>query len=272
MIPGMFETASFHIVKPCNMACKFCYATFNDMNVKMIEPAYAMDIIYKLKSAGLQKITFAGGEPMLYPHLKRMIGFSRSIGLVTSIITNGSMLTIDWLVEMGKYLEWLGISIDSVDASTLQMIGRRPTPDYYRLIDMIKEVGFKLKINTVVNRYNKDESFRHFIEFADPDRWKVFQALRVEGQNHTQFDKIKVTRQEYLTYLSRNAHPSMVAEDNKAMTGSYLLIDPQGRLFENSQGKHTYSDPLQYSSVEKCLTQINLDRQNFLHRGGVYNW
>lgn len=28
-----FETASFHIVKPCNMRCKFCYATFEDMHI-----------------------------------------------------------------------------------------------------------------------------------------------------------------------------------------------------------------------------------------------
>ena len=27
------KTASFHIVKPCNMKCKFCYATFEDFKV-----------------------------------------------------------------------------------------------------------------------------------------------------------------------------------------------------------------------------------------------
>ena len=64
----------------------------------------------------------------------------------------------------------------------------------------------------------------------------------------------------------------MVCEDNEAMTGSYLLIDPQGRLFENSQGEHTYSDSLINWSFNHCINQINLDRDMFIKRGGIYDW
>lgn len=64
----------------------------------------------------------------------------------------------------------------------------------------------------------------------------------------------------------------MVVETNELMTGSYLLIDPQGRLFENSKGEHSYSEPLHLSTVETCLSQINLNRDTFISRGGLYEW
>jgi radical S-adenosyl methionine domain-containing protein 2 len=276
MIKDFFETASFHIVKPCNMRCKFCYATFDDMRVIWQLPAQdAFDILFKLKEAGLQKITFAGGEPMLYKALKDVIIFSHRIGLTTSIITNGSLLSDGWLVDMKPYLDWIGVSIDSTDEDVNHQIGRigGAAYDYSLLISRIKEYGYKLKINTVVNAYNKDSNMNDFISAANPSRWKVFQALRIKGQNDKNFDEIKVSDVEFATFIHRHAEQkSLVPESNEDMIGGYLLIDPQGRLFENTAKEHTYSDKLQNSTVEHCLSQINLKREVFERRGGVYNW
>jgi radical S-adenosyl methionine domain-containing protein 2 len=270
-----FETASFHLVKPCNMKCKFCYATFQDINVLAQLSKYEVFVILdKLKEAGLQKITFAGGEPMLYKWIYEVIVYAKGIGLTTSIITNGSFLTDDFLQKSKGYLDWIGISIDSLNHDTNVKIGRvnKQNPNYYELISKIKMNGYKLKINTVVNRFNENESMQDFIEMANPSRWKIFDTLRVEGQNDTQFNEISTTDSGYKGFLQRHNHKSMVCEDNEAMTGSYLLVDPKGRLFENSQGKHTYSSPLQDNDIEKCLSEITLNRKMFIKRGGIYNW
>ena len=270
-----FETASFHIVKPCNMKCKFCYATFEDMHITtQLSPFNAIQILNKLKEAGLQKITFAGGEPLLYRWIDQVIGHSKSIGLTTSIITNGSFLSDEFLNTNKGQLDWIGLSIDSLNDETNTKIGRisKHNPNYYELVSRIKMHGFKLKINTVVNRFNEDENMQDFINMANPLRWKVFDTLRVEGQNDKQFEEIKTSDFKYEMFIMRHQHPSMVCEDNEAMTGSYLLIDPQGRLFENSKGKHTYSKPLQNHSIESCLSEISLDRKMFIQRGGLYQW
>lgn len=271
----MVETASFHIVKPCNMKCKFCYATFNDMHIQNQLPKYdAFKILDKLKEAGLQKITFAGGEPLLYKWIYEVIVYSKSIGLTTSIITNGSLLTDELLQKFKGNLDWIGVSIDSLNDETNVKIGRtyKNKPNYFELVGKIKMHGFKLKINTVVNRFNEGESMQDFITMANPSRWKVFDTLRVEGQNDSQYNEIATSTFGYFEFLQRHNHPSMVCEDNEAMTGSYLLIDPQGRLFENSKGCHTYSSPLQDNDIEKCLSEISINRDMFLKRGGIYEW
>jgi len=115
-----FETASFHIVKPCNMACRYCYATFNDMKLERQPPIKDVhNILDKLKAAGLEKITFAGGEPLLYKYLYSALEYSKHLGLVTSIITNGTLLDDEKLeAYAGIPVDWIGVSIDSVDVQT----------------------------------------------------------------------------------------------------------------------------------------------------------
>jgi radical S-adenosyl methionine domain-containing protein 2 len=271
-----FETASFHIVKPCNMRCKFCYATFDDMRLTNQLSKYdAFKILDKLKEAGLQKITFAGGEPLLYKWIYEVIVYSKSIGLTTSIITNGSLLTDELLIKFKGQLDWIGVSVDSLNETTNTLIGRtnKREVNYLDLCLKIKDTGFRLKINTVVNSFNWYSDLNDFIDDVKPDRWKVFQALRVEGQNDKQFDEIKVSEEQFESYINTHKYQkSIVVEDNEAMTGSYLLIDPQGRLFENSKGKHTYSKPLQDNDIDSCLSEINLNREMFVKRGGIYEW
>jgi radical S-adenosyl methionine domain-containing protein 2 len=233
-------------------------------------------ILDKLKDAGVEKVTFAGGEPMLHKKLNEAIFYSKEIGLTTSIITNGSLITNEWLELMQGKLDWIGLSIDSLCTDTNEDIGRVANKKamiystYLRLCNTINSMGFKLKINTVVNRFNEDEKIVNFINQVKPSRWKIFDTLKVEGQNEMQFDAIKSTN--FNRFVERNQHPVMVVETNELMTGSYLLIDPRGRLFENSQGKHTYSEPLQNSTMEECLKQISLNRETFIERGGIYNW
>lgn len=273
----VFETVSFHLVKPCNMGCLFCYATFQDMRVvEQLPLRDAMIIVEKLEDAGVKKITFAGGEPMLYKWLPELIKYSKDIGLTTSIITNGWFLTKHFLEDMRKDLDWIGVSIDSTNHETNRKIGRvhkNFTMDYYDLIRKIKRHDYKLKINTVVNRFNEEESMQEFIDFANPLRWKIFDTLKVEGQNDLQFEDIRSSKHwGFKKFCERHSHPSMVIENNEVMTGSYLLIDPQGRLYENSKGRHTYSSKLQDNDIDLCLSEINLNRERFIQRGGIYEW
>jgi len=231
-------------------------------------------IIKKLRNAGMEKITFAGGEPLLFKHLLASVKYAKGLGLTTSIITNGSLITDEFLEEVYPSLDWFGLSVDSTCISTNKKIGRyfKNGFDYYNFIMKIKnpKYDFKIKINTVVNKYNQRESLQDFIAYVDPDRWKVFNTLKVRGQNDMHFEEIKST--EFDRFVDRHYHPNMIVEDNELMTSSYVLVDPLGRFFDDTNGVHTYSDSLLKYSVEHCLSQVNLSEEKFIERGGIYNW
>ncbi len=277
----LFETVSFHVIKPCNMNCKFCYATYNNFKVqKQLTISDTNVILMKLHEAGVKKVTFAGGEPMLWKPLSAAIRNAKSVGFTTSIITNGSLLTEEWLSENRKYLDWIGISIDSLYIGTNMKIGRQTKDkisgyfDYKTKIDLIKKYGYKLKINTVVNKYNFEEDFNGFINYAKPSRWKVFQAMKVQGQNDATFEEVRVTDEEYDLFIYKHRHNHCIVPENNAdMTQSYLLIDPKGRFYENNGvDNNKHSDSLITHSVDHCIKQITLNRETFVSRGGLYEW
>ncbi len=242
----------------------------------------ALGLIGDLRRAGFGKINFAGGEPILCPWLHILIRYAKSVGFTTSIVTNGSRVTDEWLDDLDGSLDIAALSVDSVDAETLGRIGRtvkgkRPFGrDYYLEVgERLKGRGIRLKVNTVVNRYNLGEDFRPFIREMRPERWKIFQALRVKGQNDGRMDDFAVTQEEFDGYVGRNRDVEdygvrVVAEGNELMTGSYLMVDPLGRFFDNTKGRHTYSRPILEVGVAGALEDVDIYPERFAERGGFY--
>ena len=131
-----------------------------------------------------------------------------------------------------------------------------------------------MKINTVVNRYNYlEDELGGFMKMINPERWKIFQALRVQGQNDASFDEIKISNDQFYYFLKNNKVNSLsysVSEENEDMQGTYIMIDPAGRFFDNTKGYYTYSTPILEVGVQKALSQIVYDFDRFIERGGLY--
>jgi len=72
-------------------------------------------LINQIAEFGFEKINFAGGEPTLCPWLPDLIARAKEHRMVTSIVTNGSRITDQWLDALNGNLDWIGLSIDTVD-------------------------------------------------------------------------------------------------------------------------------------------------------------
>jgi len=204
--------------------------------------------------------------------------------MTTSIVTNGSRITDEWLDALNGSLDWVGLSIDTVDPEKLERLGRAvggkiplSEAEYLERIRAIKQRGIRLKINTVVTSVTWQEDFIPFIRLAKPERWKLLQALTVKGQNDATIADFTVTAEEFEAYVHRNRNVEdegirVVPENNAAMTESYVMIDPAGRFFDNAQGSHRYSEPILEVGVAAALQQVSIDTKRFCQRGGHYPW
>jgi radical S-adenosyl methionine domain-containing protein 2 len=56
------------------------------------------------------------------------------------------------------------------------------------------------------------------------------------------------------------------------MIASYAMIDPSGRFFDNSSGKHEYSSPILNAGVNIAFEEMNYNFVGFINRGGIYMW
>jgi radical S-adenosyl methionine domain-containing protein 2 len=55
-------------------------------------------VIGLLREAGVKKINFAGGEPFLFKaELGALLAQAHSLGMYTSVISNGSLITDEWM-------------------------------------------------------------------------------------------------------------------------------------------------------------------------------
>lgn len=280
---------NFHLWEPCNFRCKYCFATFKDVKQYILPKGHlpkeeAIKIVDALSEVGFTKITFAGGEPTLCPWLGDLIKRAKANGLTTTIVTNGSGLNSTFLSKVKDDLDWVAISIDSVSTDTNQKIGRfmrsSSVPDfnwYSEKASLVKHFGIKLKINTVVNRHNCEESqLSELINKLQPMRWKIFQALPVKGQNDLFFHELEISETQLEFFLKLNkiselAFP-VVVENNQSMRGTYVMVDPAGRFYDNTKGYHSYSKPILEVGVTNALSQIEKDYDNFILRGGLYEW
>ena len=270
------------------MRCKFCFATFQDVKHSILPNGHlpkeqAIEVVQQLAEIGFEKISFAGGEPTLCPWLPDLIANAKDAGLTTMIVTNGSKLTDRFLEENKSKLDWIAVSIDSLKPETnietgRAISGRTPLQlDYYTsLVDKIKEHGYGLKINSVISCKNYNESMNEFIRYAKPKRWKLFQVLPMLGQNDLNINRFKISDEQFQIFIDNHNDlqdiTSIVPETNTMMKGSYAMVDPAGRFYDNTTGTHNYSRSILEIGSRLAIQQVSYDFSKFVSRGGIYNW
>jgi radical S-adenosyl methionine domain-containing protein 2 len=115
-----------------------------------------------------------------------------------------------------------------------------------------------------------------FLDYAKPERWKVFQVLPIKGENDEFIDDFKISETQFQEFLFR--HQSfvekgiLISENNAEMKDSYSMIDPSGRFFTNKNGYMEYSDPILKVGINKAYQQMDYNFDKFIERGGLYNW
>lgn len=268
------------------MRCRYCFSHYEkdhaELAMSMPEQAQ-IKLIRELFTIGFRKISFAGGEPTLCRHLPRLVQFSKNIGFTTMLVTNSSRIDDALLRSFHGSLDWLCISIDSLKTSTNLEIGRCLSngfvlcEDYYKqIIELAREHGLRLKINTVLSRFNLHENFTGFLLWAKPERWKVFQVLPVVGQNETAFNECSITEDEMSLFLTKHASLQklfdIIPERNNDMKGSYVMVNPSGRFYCNINGQHTYSDQVLEAGAKMAIAQMSYDFAKFINRQGLYKW
>jgi len=269
---------NFHLIERCNLRCRFCFATFRAVPGRLsLQDARALQV--QLRAFGVDKLNFAGGEPTLHPHLGVLLADARRLGFTTSMVTNGARLKR--LVDsQASDLDWVGLSVDSADEQTQKVLGRGLGGHVARslvLADRARAAGIRIKLNSVITALNWDEDLSGLVRAMNPERWKAFQVISVKGQNSGVVDDLLITTEQMEAFARAHAHLAgeglaPIVEHDTDMRGSYAMIDPLGRFFDNTTGSHTYSQPILRVGIEEAWQQVQFSQERFEGRGGLYAW
>lgn len=230
------------------------------------------------------------------------LGYERGFGVYTHStsytkkVKGGEWLyDLSWIDEddrEGKFngfgliceIEW-NTDIDSilydfhkllVAKSPLKLMLFQYNHDYLGMAELVKELGFGLKINTVVSSANVDEDLTAFISAVKPNRWKLFQVLPVGGQNDGKVEEMVISDKQFNDFVQRHmgleSVTRVVPESNELMTGSYAMVDPAGRFFDNAEGKHRYSKPILEVGARLAIQEVQQDYSKFIKRDGAWDF
>lgn len=177
-------SVNYHFTRECNFSCGFCFHTAKTSDVLPLDDAKRG--LRLLAQAGMKKINFAGGEPLLPKNLEflgELIRYLKEELKVesVSIVSNGSNLSkcLDWFVKYGKYIDVLAVSCDSFNEETNVKIGRASGKrgkqlGYLQLAkELCEQYHIKFKINSVVSSFTWQEDMNSLIDELCPVRWKV---------------------------------------------------------------------------------------------------
>jgi radical S-adenosyl methionine domain-containing protein 2 len=270
------KAVNWHLTERCNYSCKFCF--MQTIPGDEADLARGYEIIVGLKKAGMTKLNFVGGEPLLHPYLKEFASCAKENNFTVSMVTNGYLLSRGLLDQLKPHMDWIGISIDSARDDVESMLGRGNGNHVRKAINVcraIREIGIKLKVNTVVTKLNFKEDLRPLILELHPLRWKVFQMLGILGQNQRHYAELATTREEFEIFKDLNREIVLdsgngpVFEAEEDMVDSYLMLAPDGRVIQNTLRTYVYHNL--ESAIASRFEGI-VDRRAFVTRGGNYEW
>src|SRR5437879_6316341 len=94
----------------CNLRCKACRYGRDFMVGERLSLDVMLQVLADARSAGIARVRFYGGEALLHPELVQMVDHATSLGLRTSVNTNGTHLAkkIDALYAAGLRLVTIG--------------------------------------------------------------------------------------------------------------------------------------------------------------------
>ncbi|MBL0200360.1 MAG: hypothetical protein IPP81_09320 [Chitinophagaceae bacterium] len=105
---------------------------------------------------------------------------------------------------------------------------------------------------------------------------ETFSGLPIKGQNDLNIDDFKIADAQFQNFIKRHSALEnitiIVPENNCEMTGSYVMVDPAGRFYDNTIGEHRYSRPILEIGARLAIQQMQYDFGKFVERGGIYNW
>ncbi len=244
------------ITSRCNDNCKYCYRNSNNSDLDIESNKI---ILKKLLSFGVKKISFVGGEPLLYNDLIELVKYGREIDTNNTIfsITTNAIILCDYdenqrnfyinenlLSQITEFFNWITFSLDASDSITQTIIGRNKLHFdricYLLNYFMINNIDKKIKINTVVNKLNMNELEKLYdlLLKYNVNRWKLFKFLPSRERalkNKTMFD---ITDYEFNNCVSGLLNSKDVYNDNikisinnyEDFNKSYITISSEGML------------------------------------------
>ena len=226
------------VTDKCNMKCIYCMPQhnikwFEDKEILSFQEIVRITSIFA--DLGINKIRITGGEPLLRPYLENLITDLKKISKIKTIsmTTNGMLLEekIDQLSSAG--ITSLNISLDTFSEERFKTLnGIANLNRVIKGIQKARDLGLKIKINTVVIRNWNDDEIINFAKFARDYNvlLRFIEFMPLDGTGIWNNDLV-VSKNEIINKISSNFMDIFPLKDS-----NYHCSDPE-TIYNFADGK-----------------------------------
>lgn len=155
---------SLELLPLCNMNCDMCYIRLNKKEVDEQGGLHGADewiqLGKEMAQAGVLFLLLTGGEPLLFPEFRRLYKELKSMGMILTINTNGTLIDKEWADFFGRHKpRRINITLYGSDDTAYEKLCHYPD-GFSKTIEAIRllcERGVDVKINGSVTKYNRKD-------------------------------------------------------------------------------------------------------------------
>ncbi len=232
----------WNITARCNQKCRYCHRFLGIKDLSFEENEKILKRIIEQK---ITDITWTGGEALLLNYVDDLLKISSGKGIRNKLITNGQLLTNERIDRIGKYLDSITLSLDTIDDNINEMLGRgynhfkriREILDYVHL----KYPSIKIRINSVICKYTKDVTgLIEFLNGYDIYSWRIFKFMPLRELAEINKNEFSISEKEYdhavkiIKQMSNITNIDTRVEND--MEKKYVLILADGSIIVTEDG------------------------------------
>lgn len=229
---------SWIITHGCPERCAYCISPEKYEEITDYETHKAIQD--QMIATGLTKNRYIGGEPLLLPHLPKLIKEAKEKGLNTRLSTNGILLTKEKLIEIRDYLDSMALPYESCNDELNRSI--RGTINHSEIVSsrikMIREMSdIGVLVNTCVHKENINEleKLAYHLETLGIDHWKLRMFNSSSGRgavpNKNRFEISEEQFFEIVDHIKSLGLNYRIDGRLPSKLNTRLMVSPTGELY-----------------------------------------
>jgi radical SAM protein with 4Fe4S-binding SPASM domain len=148
---GFGYHAVWEVTEACNLSCRHCHARSGTAGADELNTAEAFRFLKQVSQVRrFQMLVFTGGEPLYRPDIDDLLRYSKNLGLVNVIATNGHYIDRGRARELKRLgVKGVAVSFDSTDERVHNYIRCHPRAFELalRAIEACKSAGMVVQLN-----------------------------------------------------------------------------------------------------------------------------
>lgn len=146
----------------CNCRCLYCDVWRRNDHGELDTDSWKEILVELAAWLGPAHVSFAGGEPFLRSDLGELVAYAHRVGLLPSIVTNGSVMTTQTIQAVAQWpLVSLVVSIDSCNSEPHDILHGMSgsLAKAMKAVEQLTDLGFgrRLRVAAVLTAFNIDE-------------------------------------------------------------------------------------------------------------------